>query len=444
LKITFIKPNMCSREDQNYVPSDRMEPLTVAILAGLTPPDVELKFFDDRMEDISYDEPTDLVAISVETFTARRAYQISSEYRRRGVPVVLGGFHPTLLPGEAMEQADSVVAGEAEVSWPQVVEDLRHKRLKKFYGSQGRPPLAGVKANRDIYKGKRYLPVTLTQFSRGCRYSCNFCCVSAFYRHTVNHRPVREVVAEIETMGKGTIFFVDDNIAADTAKAIELFEALVPLKIRWVSQISLSFASDEKLLRLMKKSGCVGVLIGFESLDRASLAQMNKKWNAGYGSYESIVRKVRDHGLIIYGTFVFGYDNDTPDTINEALNFATKQRLFIANFNHLMPYPGTPLYEELMREGRLLYDRWWLDPSYRFGHAVFSPVRMSPGELTRACLRARLEFNCCGSIMKRAVDFRANCKNITNAANYFIYNYISRREIMKKQDMYLGLGPSSG
>jgi len=194
----------------------------------------------------------------------------------------------------------------------------------------------------------------------------------------------------------------------------------------------------------MKKSGCEGVLIGFESLNPATLAQMNKRWNTGYGSYESIVKKVRNHGLIIYGTFVFGYDNDTPDTIKEALEFAMKQRLFIANFNHLMPYPGTPLYAELLSQGRLLYERWWLDPAYRFGHAVFAPVRMTPEQLTKACLEARVEFNRYGSIMRRAIDFRANCKNMANAMNYVTYNFISRREIMKKQGMYLGLRPSSG
>ena len=174
MKVTLIKPNIGRLEHSLYVDSGRMEPLPLGVLAALTPPDVEVVLYDDRMEQIPYDEPTDLAAITVETFTARRAYEIADEFRRRGVRVILGGMHPTLLPEEAAEHADALYLGDAETLWHQAIDDCRHGRLQSIYRAPAGPPQPGTRTRRDIFRGKGYLPLALLQFSRGCRFECTF------------------------------------------------------------------------------------------------------------------------------------------------------------------------------------------------------------------------------------------------------------------------------
>jgi hypothetical protein len=206
-----------------------MQPLCFAILKRLTPPDVETVLYDERLEDIPTDEPTDLVAMTVETYTARRAYQLAGAYRRRGVRVVMGGYHPTFLPRECLAYADAVVQGDAEGVWEEVVEDARHGCLRPVYRREHFEPLGGVIPDRSIFSGKRYVPVTLVQYGRGCRFNCDFCSIRAFYGSSVRQRPVREVCDEIERSGARRVFFVDDNIFVDIEKANELFEARAPL-----------------------------------------------------------------------------------------------------------------------------------------------------------------------------------------------------------------------
>lgn len=193
MRITFIKPNIGRMEHSLYVDEGRMEPLQLGVLAGMTPPDVEVVLHDDRCEAIPYDAQTNLVAMTVETFTARRAYEISAEYRGRGVPVVLGGFHPTLLPAEASEHSDSIVIGDAETVWSSVIEDARAGKLKPVYrGTPCTPQAGGVLPRRDIFRGKGYLPITLMQFGRGCTNACSYCAISAYFRQTHSFRPVGE------------------------------------------------------------------------------------------------------------------------------------------------------------------------------------------------------------------------------------------------------------
>ena len=185
MKITFIRPNLYDGRS-----SDAMHPLCFAILKRLTPPDVTTVFYDERLEDLPLDEPTDLVAMTVETYTARRAYQIAALYRSRGIPVVMGGYHPTFLPDESLQFADAVVVGDAEGIWPQVVEDARSGKLRRLYQQNEFPSLSGSDPDRSIFKGKRYAPLTLVQYGRGCKYNCNFCSIRAFYGNSLRQRPV--------------------------------------------------------------------------------------------------------------------------------------------------------------------------------------------------------------------------------------------------------------
>ena len=285
MKITFVRPNLYA--DRSF---DAMQPLCFALLKAMTPPDVATAFYDERLEAIPLDEPTDLVAMTVETYTARRAYQIAEAYRRRGVPVVLGGYHPTFLPEEALQFADAVVVGDAEGIWPRVVEDARRGRLQPIYRQDGFPALGGTMPDRSIFKGKRYAPLTLVQYGRGCKYNCSFCSIHAFYGTNLRQRPIGEVVAEIKRSGARTIFLVDDNIFVDVPRARALFEALIPLRIAWSCQVSIDVAHDPALVRLMARSGCINALVGFESLNRANLTPTAGRTSANRAA---VVRAVR-------------------------------------------------------------------------------------------------------------------------------------------------------
>jgi radical SAM superfamily enzyme YgiQ (UPF0313 family) len=415
-----------------------MEPIPAAMLAALTPDDVEKRFYDDRLEAIPFDEPTDLVAISVETYTARRAYQIASEFRSRGVPVVMGGFHTTLCPEEVQQYAESIVIGEAEELFEEVIDDYRHGRPRKVYQTERRPALQ-VTPDRTIFRGKRYLPIRLVEFARGCRFRCDFCAIQSFFSSTHSHRPVDRVLEEIDRVRRPgqMIFFIDDNMTSGHEEAKELMRALIPHKIRWVSQTAINVAHDDETLGLMKRSGCQGVLIGLESLNADSLKQMNKGFNMMRGGVAEALANMRRHRLSVYGTFIFGYDHDTPESIAATVEFAQQQGLFIAAFNHITPFPGTPLYQRMQREGRLLYDPWWLDERYRYNMIPFQPKTMSPEELGQQCLDARRKFYGWRSMFRRGLA-RVNFRNPFVLWNYLVINSMHHWDIEGRSGLPLG------
>ena len=437
MRLTLIHPCIGRRIGEKYIRTWQMEPLAPAVLAGLTPRDVEVKFYDDRMEAIPFDERTDLVAISIETYTARRAYEIASEYRKRGVPVVMGGFHATLVPDEVAEYADSVVIGEAEGLWPQVIEDARAHRLQPIYRAPKRPSLAGAIADRSIFLGKRYLPLGLVEAGRGCHFACEFCAIQSYFASTQTRRPAEEVCEEVKRMKKPLYFFVDDNITSNLDEAKELYRRLIPLKIRWVSQASINVAHDEELLKLLKASGCQGLLIGFESLNPTNLKKMHKSFNTMKGGYEVALENLRRHGMRLYVTFILGYDGDSYESLHEVVQFAERHKFYIVAFNHLTPFPGTPLYDRLKNEGRLLFDKWWLDPNYRYGMVPYTPAGMTADEVKEGCISARSEFYRWGSIARRSMD-RVNAGSLYMGAKFFMINYLIRREVTERRDYPLG------
>lgn len=441
MKLTLIKPNIGRKEHSLYVDDARMEPLQLGVLAALTPPDVEVVLYDDRIEPIPFDEATDLVAVTVETFTARRAYEISAEFRLRGVPVIMGGMHPTLLPEEVRRHADSVYTGDAEFLWPKVISDARKGKLQLEYRAQGGIPHPGRLPRRDIFKGKGYLPVTLLQFGRGCRHECNFCVTSVYFNKTQFRRKIPEVIREIETQERRLLFFVDDNILSDFEGAKALFRELIPLKLCWVSQASLDMTQDRELMGLMVKSGCLGHVVGFESIDPKNLRAIKKTPNliGRFDNYKVQLEILRDYGLQTWAAFSLGHDHDTPESIDRTVEFAMESKFPFAAFNTLIPYPNTPLYRRLEAEGRLLYDgRWWLHPEYRFNYASFRPKYMTPEELTAACFRARTNFNSPLSILRRAFDFKTNMRSLFRLTTFLRYAPLFRREVYKKHGLKLG------
>jgi radical SAM superfamily enzyme YgiQ (UPF0313 family) len=438
MRLTLIHPCIGRRAGQRYMKTWQMEPLPPALIAGLTPPGVDVTFYDDRMEAIPFDEATDLVALSVETYTARRAYQIASEYRRRGVPVVMGGFHATLCPEEVAEWADAVVIGEAEKIWPRVLQDAESGTMQVYYQADGRVDRGGARVDRSIFRGKRYLPLGLVEATRGCRFNCEFCAIQTVFRRSHTFRPVDDLLAEVEEVrDRALVFFVDDNIAGDLQRGKEMLRALIPMRIRWVSQMSIDAAHDEEYLALLRESGCQGVLIGFESLNPGNLRTMGKSFNLGNGGYEGALANLARFGIRLYGTFVFGYDEDTPTSFLDTARFAMERGFYIAAFNHLTPFPGTPLYRRLQTEGRLLFDRWWLDPGYGYNMLPFKPARMSPEEVERGCLEARRAFYRWGSVLRRGF-MGANRSGGKVRALYYWINYLLRREVTERQRYPLG------
>ncbi len=433
MRVAFIQPSMtglCS--------TDSMQPLVFSVLAGLTPPGIETVFFDERLEPVNMNVDVDLAAITVETYTAARAYYIADIFRSRNIPVVIGGYHPTFMADEAAEHADSVVIGEAEQLWQTVIADAQSGNLKQFYRQEKISDLNSIPFDRSIFTGKKYAPIIPVQFGRGCKFQCDFCSINVFYGNNIRHRPIGDIINEIKEIGQKYILFIDDNIFANVEQTEELFHALIPLKIRWSCQVSIDIARKPKLLELMARSGCFTALIGFESLDKRNLHQMNKDWNNPETNYDPFIYEFKKRGIMIYATFVFGYDYDTVDSFERVLNFALRHKFLLANFNPLTPMPGTALYERLQKEDRLLYDKWWLDPTYSYGHAVFRPRGMTPGQLTNGCFKVRCLFNRYRSIASRALDFKTNCRSPVRLGLYLLSNIISRREIFRKQGQSLG------
>ncbi len=434
MKITFIYPNMMPGKL-----GDITEPLVFALLSGLTPPGIEQVLYDQRVEPIPFNEPTDLAVLSVNTFNAKSAYQIALQYQHRGVPVVMGGHHPTLLPEESLHFATSIVRGDAEGVWAEVIEDAKQGRLKKIYEMRS-PDISGMKVNRHIFKGKRYTPVSLVQFSRGCRFNCDFCSIHAFYGNHIRQRPIGEVVEEIKQLGRRQVFFVDDNLFNDIGIARELFEALKPLHIRWGCQASLEVAANHDLVRLMAESGCVSVLLGFESLIEDNLKQMKKSWNLAYGPYEEHVRVFTENGIMIHSSFIFGYDYDVVNTVYLSLDFAIRQKLLTARFNPATPLPGTPLYKRLHQEKRLIHDPWWIHPDFRYGGSWFHPKQMTAEQLAESCYWARTQFNKYGSIFWRSLNFRSNSHTFVNACVFLAVNWVTKHHVERKFGRPLGYG----
>ncbi|MBN2359816.1 MAG: B12-binding domain-containing radical SAM protein [Deltaproteobacteria bacterium] len=438
MQLTLVYPCMGRIPGRRYVRSWQMEPLPAAHLAGLTPPDVEVRFFDDRMEPIDYGAATDLVAITAETCTAKRAYQIATEYRRRGVPVVMGGFHPTLVPDEAAQYAESIAIGEVEALWPRMLADFAAGRLQPVYRASGRPDISSTRPDRRIFAGKRYLPLSLVEASRGCPLACEFCSIQAAFQRSQTQRSIATIVDEIRGLRDRSklFFFVDDSMVADKAWASELFRALLPLGVRWVSQATVAMAHDDDLLALMKRSGCNGVLIGFESLDEDNLRAMNKRFNAERGGAEFAVDRLHAAGIPLYATFVFGYERDTLATFEQVLDFCLRKRIFMVGFNHCTPFPGTPLYDRLRREGRLLYERWWLDDRYRYGQVPYR-TSLPPDLIQRQCVALRKRFYGPRSILRRVAN-PANAPSAFMLRNYFFINALLRIEASQREDYPLG------
>ena len=442
MTLLFVLPAIGRKDGERYIGTWKMEPLMIAALKALTPPGVETYFCDDRIEDVDYAAGADMVAITVETYTASRAYKIAGKFRQRGVPVIMGGYHVTAVPDEAAAYADAIITGNAETVWGQVVGDFLAGRLQSRYdGARGGTP---AMPDRSVYGSKKYLPLSLIETGRGCPNRCEFCAITCFYRAHYTARPIKDIVEEIKLARNKFVFFVDDNLSADRAHLMSLCKAVTPLKIKWTSQVSLAVAKDGELLCAMKKSGCQVLLIGFESLDQKNLDQMNKSWNYRLGERDGLVRKIHRAGIGVYATFVFGFDADAGQTIEDTVKFAMKHKFFFAAFNHLLPFPGTPLYSRLQETGRLLYGKWWLKEGYRYGDIPYRPLNMDHQELKKKCAAARRRFFSPVNVLRRGLASVWRNPNIMTNIIFFSQNAALGREVDQKLNLPVGAGLDEG
>lgn len=392
MKITFILPAIGKKKGQRYLKSWKMEPLTVAVLNALVPPEWERAFFDDRIETVNYAAETDAVLLTVETYTARRAYAIAARFRERGVKVILGGYHVTLCPDEAARHADAIVVGNGDRVMREVLADLKAGALKARY--DGGACISYTAPDRSIYrdKMKKYLPISLVETGRGCYHNCEFCSIAGYYGGRYIHRSVEDIISEVRSCRHKLFFFVDDSIFSDRAFARALFTELKKEKIIWTTQITLDVARDEETLRLMKESGCALVLIGFESVMSDNLKQMNKGWTERLGERDELIERIHRAGIGIYASFVFGFDGDDRRSFDETLSFCRRHNFFVAAFNHLLIFPNTPTYRHFKEEGRLKSENWWLEEDYTFGKITFTPKNISPELLRSYCRDYKKEF----------------------------------------------------
>jgi len=438
MKIAYILPAIGRKAGQRYLKSWLMEPLTIAVLAALTPPGHERRFFDDRIELIDYDWPADVVLITVETYTSRRAYDIAAEYRRRGVLVILGGYHVTLDPEEAAQHADAIVTGNADGVLGQLLTDVLAGTLRPIYA--GGTSIEYTLPDRSIYAAQRrkYVPVSLVETGRGCYHDCEFCSIASYYHRGYIHRPVADIVTEMAQQPNRLFFLVDDSIFSDKTFAKELFAAIKDLKVEWTTQITLDIARDADALALMRESGCSLVLIGFESVLSSNLAQMNKQWAVKLGEIDDLVDRVHRAGIAIYASFVFGFDGDSRDSFRATLEFCNRHRFFTVAFNHLLTFPGTTTYQRLYDAGGLKWPAWWLHDGYTYGQLAFEPAQMASADLTATCVEYRKRFHTFRNITRRSLAlWRRQASPRTHLA-YWAVNLLFHFEVDGRSGIPVG------
>ena len=394
MKILLVSP---VRDHHQFTNTNILIPqLALFILQGLTPRKHEVKIVEEEYTPLDLDEECDVVGISCMTSNAYRGYRIADAFREKGKIVIMGGVHPSILPDEALEHASAVVVGEAEGVWQKVIEDIEGNTLQRIY-HEPHPDLdIYVPKDFSSLPRKRAFNLIPLQTTRGCPYDCDFCCVTDIFGKKIKHIPVEHVVRDIKESGARNFIILDDNVIGNPKYARELFKALIPLKIRWIGQSSISFARDIELMKLAKASGCKGLFIGLESVAETTNQRFKKL--KSLEETRASLKKILRTGMLIQASVIFGFDEDTNETFGQTIKFLRKNRVSLASINVLTPYPGTRLYDDFKAKGRLLHEEW---EYYDHHTVVFQPKNMTPLELQIGKMNAKTAFSSIPSIAQR-------------------------------------------
>ncbi len=415
MRILLLQPDahMHKLRIGGHVRSMREAPLSLTTLAALAQAqdrDVHVRIVDGSVDPVPLAADADLVGISAITGTANAAYGLADRYRRRGIPVVLGGVHVSILPGEAARHADAVVIGMAETAWPRLLADFRAGRLARVY--RGEEPADGILAGvptpaRGLLRKSGYMLPNTVHATRGCRRVCDFCTVPVVWKHYYK-RPIADVVADVRSIPDRYIGFNDVSLVDDIEYAKELFTALIPLRKKWGGLATVDVARDAELLDLMARSGCVYLLLGFESVNQSSLLGIHKGFNKAQ-AYREVVEALHRHGITVQGCFVFGLDEDGPGVFRDTVEQVLSLKIDIPRYSIYTPYPGTVLYRRMEQEGRMLSYNW---DDYDTMHVVCRPGRLSPEELYAGFKWAYRETFRLSHVLPRVAGFR-----LTSAVN---------------------------
>jgi len=402
----------------------RYAPLTLSTLAALVPDELraEIEIIDEGVQRLPDRIEADLVGITAITGTATRAYRIADRLRAHGVPVVLGGVHPTIMPEEASEHADCVVAGFAEEVWPELLRDFVAGRMRPVYRQSKDLSLENRPfARRDLLHKRLYLTLNSMQATRGCSNECDFCVIPGAWGTTQFFRPIEDVVRELETLEGRYVTFLDPSPTEDVEYAKALFRAMVPLRKTWFGLSTVKIAEDPELLNLCAKSGCRGLLLGFETLSQTGLEWIGKDFNFPR-TYMDVVAKLHDHGIAIQGCFVFGFDSDDESVFERTVDFVKASAIDLPRYAVCTPFPKTELYKKWKAEGRILTEDWAL---YDSQHAVYRPAQMSPDRLVEGLHWAWDETYAGGAIVSRIA--RSRCVPLISALANVGYRIYARR-----------------
>lgn len=384
--------------------------LSLKQVAAATPPEWGVVLADEIHEDIPFDGSFDLVGITAMTHQAVRAYQIADRFRQRGIPVVLGGIHPTVLPHEALQHADAVVVGEAEPVWARLLNDLRAGRMAPLYRSIPQGNRLDIPwSRRDFLAGRQYLTTQTLQASRGCPYDCPFCTVTPYFGRTFRYRDPDDILAELRSFDRKLTVLLDDNILGDPERAKPILRGMADLGLRWGGQANLRFAEDPELVSLLAKSGCIGIFVGIESVIGS---QANHPKTGSKSSQADLIKRVRDTGIVLEASMIFGFDDHDESVFETTVRYLEECAPSIPTFHILTPYPGTALFEQFDREGRMLHKQWQY---YDHNQVVFSPKQMTPERLYRGWRAARREVYRWPSVFSRVI--KGNGKLINLAYN---------------------------
>lgn len=381
MKIVLLSPaGAMHRYNGSFGRGLHYAPLTLTTLAALVPDELnaEIKIYDETAGKIPLDIDADIIGITAITGTSMRAYRYADYFRSKGIKVVLGGPHPSMMPNEAAGHADSVIVGMGDETWPQLLKEYKKGEMKKLYFQRDDMTLEGRPIpRRELLDKRKYITMNSIEAIRGCTLPCTFCAFPAAFGRKLYKRPVKEVIAEIEKMPGKEVLFPDVNLIADREYAKQLFTEMIPLKKWWFGLTTSSIGVDKEMSNLFKKSGCKGLLIGFESVSQSSQKFIHKGVNK-VEEYKVLVDMLHDAGIIINGCFAFGGDEDDKSVFEKTVETVIKIKIDLPRYSILTPFPGTELYRQIEEQGRIIETDWAM---YDVEHCVFKPLNMTPGEL---------------------------------------------------------------